>query len=424
MAFRSIFMIFILLGVVWIAGCGRQAVISDPEMVETLHGKEISIISFWHSYSDEETRVLEEELIPAFERQHPNIRVNSINLAINNELRNTLITLASSNRGPDVVRIELAWVPEFTHKGLLEPINGYSGYGDIIHLFHREAMRVGFDQKQLYSLPLDIYVKSAIFNRELLERAGYSEPPRTLHDVIEVARQNRYTIGLGGWEPWDTLPYIYSLGGALMDDHFTKSTGFLNSEETVQAVKVLHSLYRENLLHFSRMNDRSDNWIGVKTGNVLMTDEGPWYYSKLEGAELDRTLKQTIPVPFPRGNGSASIMGGNHLVIMKGSRNPVQAWTFMKWMTGKEAQLTMAKTGLIPTNLEARSAWTVNRDSYLYPYVEATDDAFLRPPVKNWGNIEQVYTGFMSKIFLGELTVQEGLDRAAAEIDLLLGDTD
>lgn len=421
MAFRSI---FILLAVVWISGCGGQAVITDPEKVETLHGKESSVISFWHSYSDEETRILEEKLIPEFERLHPNIRVRSINLAVNNELRNTLISLASSYRGPDVVRIELAWVPEFTHKGLLIPLNGYFGDAEITSLFHQEALRVGFNQEQLYSLPLDIYVKSAIFNRKLLERAGYSEPPRTLQEVIKVVRQNHYTIGLGGWEPWDTLPYIYSLGGALMDEHFTKATGFLNSEETILAVSQLKSLYKEKLLHFSRMNDRSDNWSEVKTGNVLMTDEGPWYYSKLEGAELDRALKQTIPVPFPSGSGSASIMGGNHLVMMKGGKAPAQAWTFMKWMTGKEAQLTMASTGLIPTNQEARFAWTINRDSYLYPYAEATDDAFLRPPVENWGNIEQVYTGYMSKIFLGELTVQEGLNRAAADIDILLGDND
>ncbi|MCA0754222.1 extracellular solute-binding protein [Paenibacillus sp. N4] len=421
MALRSIFIAFLAVG--WLSGCGGQAVITDPEQVETLHGKDSTDITFWHSYSDEETRVLEEQLIPEFERLHPDIRVHSINVAVNNELRNTLISLASSYRGPDVVRIELAWVPEFTTKRLLVPLNEYFGDDeDILPLFHKEAMRVGFDQEQLYSLPLDIYVKSAIFNRELLEQAGYSEPPRTLQEVIMVARQNHYTIGLGGWEPWDTLPYIYSLGGAMINDDFTKSSGFLNSDNTVHAVSQLKSLYKEKLLHFSSINDRSDNWSGVKTGNVLMTDEGPWYYSKLERAELDRALKQTIPITFPSGSGSASIMGGNHLVIMKGSQAPAQAWTFMKWMTGKEAQLTMAATGLIPTNQEARFAWTVNRDSYLYPFVEATDDAFLRPPVENWGNIEQIYTGYMSKIFLDEMTVQAGLDRAAAEIDVLLND--
>lgn len=108
----------------------------------------------------------------------------------------------------------------------------------------------------------------------------------------------------------------------------------------------------------------------------------------------------------------------------KGSKQPAEAWTFMKWMTGKEAQLVMARTGLIPTNMEARKSWMVDRDSYLYPYVEATAEAFLRPPVKNWGKIEQVYIVYLSKIFLGELSVKEGLDRAASEIDMLLADTD
>ncbi|MBT2722193.1 extracellular solute-binding protein [Bacillus sp. ISL-46] len=417
MAFR---LILILMFVVFTTGCGSQSLISDPNKVETLHGNEVTVVSFWHTYSDEETRVLEEELIPAFERQYPNIRVDSINLAINNELRNTLISLASSNRGPDVVRIDLSWVPEFSHKGLLEPLNGFSDYKDISRLYQREARRVGFEQNQYYSLPLDMYVKSAIFNRKLLQRAGYSEPPPTFQKVIDLARKYHYSIGLGGWEPWDTLPYIYSLGGSLMNENFTKSSGFLNSEETVQAVKQLRALYREKIIHFSRMKDHGDIWTEVKSGNVLMTDEGPWFYGILDKEGLDRALKQTIPVSFPSNAGTASIMGGNHLVIMKGSKHPAEAWTFMKWMTAKKAQLTMAQTGLIPTNLKARDAWKVNRNSFLYPYVNATDDVFLRPPVKNWGNIEQVYTGYMSRIFLGELSVQEGLDRAAAEIDILL----
>lgn len=74
--------------------------------------------------------------------------------------------------------------------------------------------------------------------------------------------------------------------------------------------------------------------------------------------------------------------------------------------------------------VEARKSWMVDRDSYLYPYVEATAEAFLRPPVKNWGKIEQVYIVYLSKIFLGELSMKEGLDRAASEIDMLLADTD
>ncbi|WP_410514932.1 extracellular solute-binding protein [Paenibacillus sp. BR2-3] len=405
------------------AGCGSTSVISNPKQVQTLDGNGKTVITFWHTYNDAETRLLVQELIPAFERNNPNIRVKCTNLANNNELKYNLIARASSNRGPDVVRMDISWVPEFTQKGLLEPLNGLPGFEALKPVFHQKAMSVGHYKNQYYSLPLNLYTKSAIFNRKLLMRAGRTEAPRSMSEVLELARKHRYTIGLGGLEAWDTLPYIYSLGGSFMNENFTRASGYLNGEDTVRAVEMLAGLYKEHLIHLSAATLNSDNWEAVRSGNMLVTDEAPWFYSLLKDSEIHDALKQTLPAPFPQGKGPSSIIGGENLVILKGSRHPAEAWAFMKWMTGKEAQLIMARAGLIPTNREAVQALSVSTDSYLYPYVEAMDDTFLRPPVKNWSKIEEVYTLYLHKIFLGKLSVKDGLDDAASEIDTLLADS-
>lgn len=219
-------------------------------------------------------------------------------------------------------------------------------------------MSVGYYQNQYYSLPLNLYTTALIFNRELLERAGYSEPPGTMEEVLELARKHRYTIGLGGLEAWDTLPYVYSLGGAFMNEDFSKASGYLNGKETIRAVEQLASLYRNNQIDISVLIDNVDHWAGVRSEELFMTDEAPWFYGLLNHADLDRALKQTLPVPFPKSNGPASIIGGENLVIMKGSKRRDEAWAFMKWMTRREAQLVMSRAGLIPTNREAVEALT------------------------------------------------------------------
>ena len=410
----------LLLFLVLTTGCGSQSVISDPKNVQMLHGNEKTEITFWHTYNDKETRLLDQELIPAFEQENPGIRVRSINLANNNELKNNLIVRASSNRGPDVVRMDIAWVPEFSYKGLLEPLNGFSGFENMLNCLHRKTMSVGFYQNQYYSLPLNLYTTALIFNRDLLERAGYSEPPGTMEEILLLARKHRLRIGLGGLETWDTLPYLYSLGGAFMNEDFSKASGFLNGKETVRAVEQLAALYKDKQIDISVLINNVDNWAEVRSGELLMMDEAPWFYGLLNHADLDRALKQTLPVPFPQNKGPASIIGGENLVIMKGSKRRDEAWAFMKWMTGKEAQLVMSRAGLIPTNREAVEALTVEKESYLYPYLESMNNTFLRPPVKNWSKIDEVYTLYLRKIFLGELSVKDGLDHAASEIDKLL----
>ncbi|HTG68050.1 MAG TPA: extracellular solute-binding protein [Candidatus Udaeobacter sp.] len=413
---RWLMVLFILL----IAGCGRQSVISDPNDVQKIHGNHKVEIVFWNSYNDEETRLLEEEVIPAFEKNYPNIRIKPLHLASNNEFKHALIAHAPSGRGPDVVRLDKIWVPEFSQNGLLGPLNGMPDFEEIRGRFSPEAMDTSLYRNNYYSLPLNIYTKAAIFNRGLLKRAGLSVPPHTMEEVLEIAREHRFIIGLGGFNSWGTLPYIYSLGGTLTNRDFTKATGYLNGEETIRAMERLLVLYKENIIDFSVVTGGGDNWDNVQNGDILMMDEGPWFYSILNEQELNRALKLTIPIPFPHGNGPASIIGGEDLVIPKGSKHPNEAWAFMKWMSGKEAQLIMSRTGLIPTNVDAAKALKVSEDSFIYPYVEALDSSFVRPPVKNWSKIDEVYTHYSEKIFRGEISVKDGLNRAAAEIDKLL----
>ena len=403
------------------AGCGSQSVISDPKEVPKLNGGKRVDIGFWHTYSEEETLLLEQELIPAFEREYPKIRVQPLQLANNNEFKYTLISRNFSTGSPDVVRMDNAWVPGFSRLGLLRQLNKFPDFQETRSKFHPKDLDAGFYENHYYSLPLNTFTKVAIFNKELLNQAGYSVPPSSMEEVLKIAHKHGFTIGLGGYEAWNTLPYIYSLGGRLTNQDFTRADGYLNGAATVRAVEQLLLLYKEKIIDFSVVTGGGDNWDGVKEGNILLTDEGPWFYSTLNAEELNKALKLTIPVPFPGNNGPASMVSGEHLVIPNGSKHPDEAWTFLKWMSGKEPQLIMSQTGLVPSNVDAAEALKVSRESFVYPYLEAMDAAFLRvPPVKNWDEVDEVYTRYLKKIFLGEIIVKNGLDRAAAEIDRLL----
>lgn len=415
--------ISILLVLLLTAGCGSPSVISDPKNVQKLNEQDKTVITFWNTYSDKEAWLLEEKLIPAFEREHPDIRIESRNLIFNNELKNTLIARTTSDRGPDVVRLNLSWVPEFSHKGLIVPLNGFPGFTDTISRFDPYLRDVGLYKNEYYSLPLNLYTKAAIFNRKLLMEAGYESPPRTMEEVLQIARRHRYTIGMEGFWGWHSLSYLYSLGGALTDENHTRASGYLNGEGSVHAVEQLKALYQEKLLVLSTKSTTGELWPSVLDGDMLMTDDGPWFYSLLDKDELDQAQRLTIPVVFPHHNESSSIVGGENLVIMKGSKRQAEAWTFMKWMTSKEVQLVMSQTGLIPTNRAAAKSLSFDPNSYLYPYAKGISKRFLWAPVKNWAPIDEVYHSYMKRIIEGKLPVREGLDEAARQIDRLLADS-
>ncbi|WP_445487665.1 extracellular solute-binding protein [Niallia sp. 03133] len=414
--------IFILLIIV-LAGCEKSKFITSDE-TQTFHENKGQVIEFWHTYSDKESRILEQEMIPAFERKFPTIKVIPVRKPFNNGLKNTLIARAFSNRGPDVVRMKMEWVPDFYQNDLLFPLNHFPDFQKVLNTLNSKTMWAGFHQNKYYSLPMDLYVQVAIFNQKLLKRAGYSRPPHTMEETLDLARQEHYRIGLGGLNIWRTMPFIYGLGGSLTDDKFRMATGYLNGEATVRAVEKLLSLYEDGLIDRMVGEEGGDNWEGVKSGNVLITGEGPWFYNIWNGKELHRALNSTISVPFPHDKGPSSLLDGENLVIMKGSKHKEAAWVFLKWMTSKEAQLMMSKAGIFPTNLEAADSLNFKQNSYNLPYQEALDFTFQRPSVENWDEMDEVYTIYMNKIFQGEISVKEGLTKAAEEIDHFLADSD
>ena len=65
----------------------------------------VTTIDFWHHYSAEsaENKTLTEILIPEFERQNPDIKVNAVPHEWS-ELHNKIIISTSSNSLPDVAR--------------------------------------------------------------------------------------------------------------------------------------------------------------------------------------------------------------------------------------------------------------------------------------------------------------------------------
>jgi multiple sugar transport system substrate-binding protein len=57
---------------------------------------------------------------------------------------------------------------------------------------------------------------------------------------------------------------------------------------------------------------------------------------------------------------------------------------------------------------------------YYESYIESIDRTFLRPPVPEWNEINSIYTEYFRLMFSAELSVEEGLKKAAEEIDELL----
>lgn len=410
---------------VLLAGCLNTNIIEDPQTVKKEGDAAAQTIVFWHTYSDEEARVFEEFVLPEFEQEHPKIQVESVRQESNSEYQAALVARASANKPPDVIRMDNMWVSDFASKGLLYPLSSFPDASLVADALLANALISGEYESKLYGLPLNITTKAAIYNRELLEQANISVPPSSLEDVIEAAREHHLIIGMSQLNMWSSLPYFFALGGMLSNEAFTKATGYFNSEASIRAVSELVGLYQEGVINPELLTGHSDLWNDLYSGNdLIMIDEGPWYYSILlnsQDVHID-LLEATVPAPFPSDGAYGPAVGGEHLVLTKGSRVKEEAWTFIQWMMRKETQLAMFEAGLIPTNREAfyTAEAILEKHSYLEAYLQAIEKAYYRPPHPRWNQIDHIYTDALEAIFIRGDDVQQTLDQAAEAMDAVL----
>jgi len=404
-------------------GCGSDESIIGDGSVEMIWELPPTVeITLWHTYSDVEAWTFEHEVLPAFAKDHPDIRVVSVRKPYE-YIKGALISESTSSSGPDVVRLDMAWLPEFAKLGLVDPVDSYPEFADIVRTIYPTALETNKYEGHYYGVPLNMNTKAAIYSRKLLDQAGVARPPDTMDELIDLSERMNQPLGIGGINAWSIMPYFFGLGGELTNEDYTQAIGYLDSEASIRAVEKLKWLLDRELISDDSLTGVLNRWQAVQDDKLLMIDEGPWYYtilSQMNGGGGSLAEERTVAAPFPHNPGTrAAIIGGENLVIMSGSQRKQAAWTLMQWLLDVPAQQIMFKTGLLPANSEA-SASLEDLGPTIRPFVESLDESFLRPPVTNWAKIDKDFGESLERIMRGRTPAVQGMQQLAVRVQALL----
>lgn len=409
-------MLTIGLGVGAFTACDNSAEDDEPVTID-----------FWHHYSaqSKENEILENELIPKFEAEHENIKVNAVSHEWA-DLHDKILINAKADTLADVARLDITWIPEFEEADILVPLNQeFDDFDNKADSLLENAMNTTKIDDNYYGLALNTNTKILFYNSSAIEDAGI-KVPETLDELKEATRSLSGTnddgqkvwgfceVGLSGW---NVLPYIWSYGGDILNPEQTQASGYVNSEETVAAVEMLAELYQEDALTGWNSGDipMTD---GFGTERYMMLLEGPWKIAELEGAYPDLEYG-TANMPAGEG-GSHSVLGGEDISMFRGD-NQEAAWEFMKFMTDEYAQVEMSKAGQIPVNKAALENEKV-KEAEFAPFLEAIENAKSRPTVANWNEIDNELAIALDAVMNGEKPAQEAMDELAETIDGLLAE--
>jgi len=383
-------------------------------------------ITFWHAYAENpsapEMQRLTKIVIPQFEKTHPQIKVQQVPFSYGN-LQQKLTTSVAAGTLPDVIRADLAWVPQYAKLGAFAKLDqAMPDFQKYASAMYPGSLATNYYKGHYYGLPLDTNTRVLMYNQQALQSAGISSAPKTFAefraDAAKLKAKGIYLFADGGTGGWNMLPWIWSGGGSLTNKTFSKASGYLNSAKTVAAVQMLVDLYKQGDIPSLIVGDQGATGTedGLATGKYATILDGPWMFP-IFGKAYPTFKLQTSFVPAGPG-GSVSVVGGEDIVMSQSSKHKVAALQFIRFMASPWAQTQMAHAGQMPVRADLSKKLT-KINAYFGIFANQLKTAQPRTPSPNWPQIDTILGNAIASAFKGT-PVQSSLDDAAKQIDSLL----
>jgi multiple sugar transport system substrate-binding protein len=374
-----------------------------------------------------------QQLIPEFTRRHPGVRVEIQQIPWT-AAHEKLLTAFVGDSLPDLAPIGNTWVPEFEAVHALEPLDARaaasavaSGADDFPGIWATNVVR-----GKLWGIPWYVDTRVLFYRRDLLERAGFREPPRTWADwrramegiaKLPLSGRRRYPILLPTDE-W-AQPVILGLerGASLLADGGQR--GAFRQPAFEEAAKFYVGLFRDGLAPVVSWGEIGNVYQEFGRGDITMWITGPWnigeFRRRPEGPPAGSW--STMPMPGAREGDfpGLSIAGGSSLVVFRSSRRKDDAWKLVEYLSEPAQQSLFYKlVGDLPARKSAWSDPTLASDEIVRAFRVQLDHVAPLPQVPEW---EQIATRLFEQLepaIRGRTTVPAALAALDADVDRML----
>jgi multiple sugar transport system substrate-binding protein len=325
----------------------------------------------------------EKKIIAEFEKRNPELRVK-LTMVPGSGYQDKLHLMLASRTAPDVMRVDHYFFPSLVRKEYFSPLEPFIQNDPSFDLddFFPITLRESSHEGKLYGLNVLFGAIQIYYNKSLFQAAGLEDPyalyrqgrwdwDAFLHAAKRLTREAREGQEASFGLTVPTFPQlasiIYNFGGRLMNDDWTQCA--MDDANTIRALQYVTDLRwvhhvaptpaEAALSAFAFESNR----VGMVFG---WAGESP-RYRKIKSFEWD-------VVPLPRGpDAMATLVKGNQLVMNRETRHPAEAWSFMKFMTGPDAEMILAA--------QLRRCAPTRRSVATSPEYLAADQAPFHPDV-------------------------------------------
>jgi arabinogalactan oligomer / maltooligosaccharide transport system substrate-binding protein len=301
------------------------------------------------------------------------------------ELRQQMLLAAPQGEAGDViVGVPHDQIGELAAGGVLADMGSYATQAYLDDLNPQARLGYTFGGK-LFGLPMFVEGPALIVNTDLVP-----EVPATYEDMIAKAKELTTADQFGFLFDINNFYFAYnwlkSSGGYVFgrdDSGLLAGDVGLNNEGAIRGAEMLKALRHADALIPAGMTYDVANGQFVD-GAAAMIYNGPWAVSQYRDAGLNVAV---VPMP-PMADGTpfAGFMGVQGVLLNEFSANKTDAANLAKWLTRKEAQVSLANlSGRIPASQSALAE--VQSDPIIAGFGQALTNAEPMPNIPEMGQV-------------------------------------
>lgn len=299
-------------------------------------------ITFSYLWTGKEGETIE-RLIDEFNASQDKIVVKGVS---NPDTQAQLAAMSSAKGTFDISDNFGSTVGSWAAKGIIEPLDPFiekDGY-DLSDFVPGAMEQMRYDG-QTYALPIAMHSLQLLYNKDLLEQAGITEPPTTTEEWAKAIEATTIVedgkITQLGWANPDLTTLAFVFGGGWYDEDGKPTPTEPGNIEAAQFyVDTVAKPYgAEQVQRFtSGFGEYASPQNPFFQGKVAMVTDGEWMAAFVKEYAPDLNWG-VAPIPHPAGRedlAGTTQLSTSTLFIPRNSQNKEAAWEFMKFLLSKE----------------------------------------------------------------------------------------
>lgn len=386
----------------------EEPVTEEPVVEETAVLEPVATLIIW---ADETRAPILKDLADEALAQY-NIEIEVVAFTSIYDIRAQAITAISAGEGPDIFLGTHDWISALVSSGLVSPID----LGAKEHDFVESSITAfTFTDGQIYGLPAVTENMGFFYNTELI-----SEPPTTWGDVLAYGQAYQdenlveYALSIAGDSGYFAYPIWDAFGGYVFGRDENNILDIqdigLNKAGNIAALEWVVSAINDGLI--SGSTDYETAHVMFESGEIPFLMAGPWALDRIRESGISYAVAPFFP------DEGRPLLVAQGFFINSFSENFYLSQSFLtEFIASQEVMTQLQDASNLPSAY--KSALAVMEDPDLKAMGEAGINAVPIPNVTEMASVWGPWMNGLSLVLSGDLTPQQAMDDAVAEINEL-----